>query len=191
MARPIQFNRTEVIRSAMTLFWQHGYAATSMLALLATTGLKSGSLYASFGSKQGLFETAIDFYASTSLKALNEELNATDDFVTNIRTAIFATIDGGLGGEPLGCFLINSLVELAPHDPAIKQRVQGHLGNVEQAFVSALENAKMAGQLSEGFNTEQKAKKIMITIWGIRVSQRTSLSHQQVDALKKLYEKII
>lgn len=191
MARPIQFDQTKVIQSAMMLFFRHGYTATSMSTLLTTTGLKSGSLYASFGSKQGLFEAAIDYYALTTLEKLITQLNGSDDFVENIRDAISATIDGGLSCEPHGCFLANSLIELAPHNEAIKLRVQGHLNNVEQAYSETLEKAKAAGQLAEDFDVEKKAKKIMISIWGICVFQRTGLDQQQVHFLKDLYEDIV
>lgn len=191
MARPIQFDQTKVIQSAMMLFFRHGYTATSMSTLLATTGLKSGSLYASFGSKQGLFEAAIDYYALTTLEKLITQLNDSDNFVENVREAISATIDGGLSCEPHGCFLANSLIELAPHNEAIKLRVQGHLNNVEQAYSETLEKAKAAGQLAEDFDVEKKAKKIMISIWGICVFQRTGLDQQQVHFLKDLYEDIV
>lgn len=191
MSRPIQFDQTKVIKSAMTLFFTHGYTATSMSLLLATTGLKSGSLYASFGSKQGLFEAAIDYYASTTLKKLIEQLNSSDNFVENIRNAISETIEGGLACEPHGCFLANSLIELAPHNEAIKLRVQGHLNNVELAYIDTLEKAKALGQLSEDFSVDKKAKKIMISIWGICVFQRTGLDKQQVHLLKELYENIV
>lgn len=191
MSRPIQFNQTKVIQSAMTLFFRHGYTATSMSILLTTTGLKSGSLYASFGSKQGLFEAAIDYYASTTLQKLTEQLNCTDNFVENIRNAISATIDGSLACEPHGCFLTNSIIELAPHNESIKLRVQGHLGNVEQAYIAALNKAKEAGQLPEDLSVERKVTKIMISLWGICVFQRTGLDAQQVYFLKELYEEIV
>lgn len=191
MARPIQFDQTKVIQSAMMLFFKHGYTATSMSTLLTTTGLKSGSLYASFGSKQGLFEAAIDYYALTTLEKLITQLNDSDNFVENIREAISATIDGGLSCEPHGCFLANSLIELAPHNEAIKLRVQGHLNNVEQAYSKTLEKAKAAGQLAEDFDVEKKAKKIMISIWGICVFQRTGLDVQQVHFLKEVYGEIV
>ncbi|MGW2329269.1 TetR/AcrR family transcriptional regulator [Streptomyces sp. NPDC001700] len=51
-----------VLEAAMLLFWEQGYEATSLAQLRETTGLSSASLYGAFGSKEGLFEKAVEHY---------------------------------------------------------------------------------------------------------------------------------
>nr|WP_237517356.1 TetR/AcrR family transcriptional regulator [Streptomyces sp. SID4941] len=46
----------------MLLFWEQGYEATSLTQLREATGLSSASLYGAFGSKEGLFEKAVEHY---------------------------------------------------------------------------------------------------------------------------------
>jgi len=55
MARPIEFDREEVLQKAIGVFWQKGYSATSIKNLVEATGLQPGSIYAAFGDKRGLF----------------------------------------------------------------------------------------------------------------------------------------
>ena len=43
MARPRQFDETEVIESLMKVLWDKGYEATSMQDLVAASGLLKGS----------------------------------------------------------------------------------------------------------------------------------------------------
>lgn len=49
---------------AMTLFWQHGYEATSLADLVEATGAKAPTLYAEFVNKEGLFRAVLDRYIS-------------------------------------------------------------------------------------------------------------------------------
>lgn len=60
--RPRTFVEHEVLDAAMRVFWQHGYEASTITQLRAATGLSSASLYGAFGSKEGLFERAIEHY---------------------------------------------------------------------------------------------------------------------------------
>lgn len=48
----------------MTLFWQHGYEATSLADLVEATGAKAPTLYAEFVNKEGLFRAVLDRYIS-------------------------------------------------------------------------------------------------------------------------------
>ncbi len=191
MARPAQYKQNDVLQSSMSVFWNRGYAASSMSELIQATGLKSGSIYAGFGSKQQLFEASIDYYAKISLKNLVNRLNSSDDYLLNIRSTIAAMIEASLNCNPKGCFLVNTLIELAPHDESIRQRVKGHIANVEQAFKEALVAAKRSGQLAEDRDLNEMAKKIMINIWGINVMQRAGLSADEVETFKIYFSDIV
>ncbi|MEK8143741.1 TetR/AcrR family transcriptional regulator [Streptomyces sp. M10(2022)] len=60
--RPRTFDLEAVLEAAMLLFWEQGYEATSLTQLREATGLSSASLYGAFGSKEGLFEKAVEHY---------------------------------------------------------------------------------------------------------------------------------
>lgn len=54
--------RSQLIRTAMRLFWEKGYASTSIADLLQSAGLNSGSLYHFFPGKQDLLLAVLDAY---------------------------------------------------------------------------------------------------------------------------------
>lgn len=60
--RPKVFDREAALDKAMTLFWQHGYEATSLADLVEATGAKAPTLYAEFTNKKGLFRAVLDRY---------------------------------------------------------------------------------------------------------------------------------
>ncbi|WEV74433.1 TetR/AcrR family transcriptional regulator [Bifidobacterium sp. ESL0798] len=59
MARPRSFDEQQVLTQCGEVFRRQGYEATSVDDLVAATGLKRGSLYQAFGSKQGVFLTVL------------------------------------------------------------------------------------------------------------------------------------
>ena len=62
MARALEFDQDQALTSAMAVFRRLGYAGVSIKALEAETGLSSGSIYNSFGSKEALFARAVVHY---------------------------------------------------------------------------------------------------------------------------------
>src|SRR5258707_637366 len=65
IGRPREFDRGAALESAMLLFWRKGFAMTSMNDLCEAMGIRSPSLYAAFGSKEGLYLEAVDHYVRT------------------------------------------------------------------------------------------------------------------------------
>ncbi|HWA49978.1 MAG TPA: helix-turn-helix domain-containing protein, partial [Dongiaceae bacterium] len=63
--RPRSFDREAALVAAMRTFWKLGYEAASMAELTEAMGINSPSLYAAFGSKEGLFQEALRLYIET------------------------------------------------------------------------------------------------------------------------------
>ena len=59
MGRTRSFDERQVVETAAALFTGQGYEATSIDDLVGATGLHRGSLYQAFGSKRGIFLTAL------------------------------------------------------------------------------------------------------------------------------------
>jgi AcrR family transcriptional regulator len=53
----------KALDEAMEVFWRHGYDGASLAMLTKAMGIKPPSLYAAFGSKEGLLKAALDRYA--------------------------------------------------------------------------------------------------------------------------------
>ena len=63
MGRPRSFDADKALDEAMDVFWRHGYDGASLAMLTKAMGIKPPSLYAAFGSKEGLLKAALDRYA--------------------------------------------------------------------------------------------------------------------------------
>jgi AcrR family transcriptional regulator len=63
MGRPRSYDTDKALDEAMEVFWRHGYDGASLAMLTRAMGIKPPSLYAAFGSKEGLLRAALDRYA--------------------------------------------------------------------------------------------------------------------------------
>lgn len=63
MGRPRAFCTEKALDEAMEVFWRHGYDGATLAMLTKAMGIKPPSLYAAFGSKEGLLKAALDRYA--------------------------------------------------------------------------------------------------------------------------------
>lgn len=59
MGRKKSFNEKDIVKRMGETFIKYGYEGTSLDDLVKTTGLLRGSLYSTFGSKRGMFSSAL------------------------------------------------------------------------------------------------------------------------------------
>ena len=62
--RPRQFDVDAAVDAAVRVFWDKGYAGTSLLDLRTAMGISSASFYGVFGSKAALFHRVVQRYTS-------------------------------------------------------------------------------------------------------------------------------
>lgn len=74
MGRRRGFDQDVVLDHAATLFARNGYEGTSIDDVVTTAGLHRGSLYATFGSKRGLFRAVLH-------RAVNQRCDQASDLV--------------------------------------------------------------------------------------------------------------
>src|ERR1700676_4403611 len=83
--------KARIVEAAMGLFWEHGYERTGIADITAAAGVRSGSLYHFFATKEDVLAGVLEF----SLEALTPQVRApalasTDDPVERI----FAVLAG-------------------------------------------------------------------------------------------------
>ncbi|MGB5734915.1 MAG: TetR family transcriptional regulator [Thiohalocapsa sp.] len=184
MARHAEFDRDQVLESAMRAFWERGYCATSVADLTQRTQLKPGSLYAAFASKQGLFLAVLERYAAASLRRVNETLRRGHSPLHGIRL-FFDELGERLPEATAGgsCLLVNTMVELARHDDLVQRQVAAHLGAIEQRFLQALQAARDCGELAAQHDIQALAAFLMSSIWGIRVLATSGANGERIRSV--------
>jgi TetR/AcrR family transcriptional repressor of nem operon len=145
--RPRQFDPDQVLDQLVDLFWEKGYAATSMSDIVEATGLNKSSLYNSFGSKEEMFELAIDHYLSMRSAALHGVRDGTSGLED-----VFAFIDAvhqeATGpNRSRGCMAVNSTTELGNRDEAMVAASARFRDELRTSVSAALKRAATAGEI--------------------------------------------
>jgi len=174
MARPIEFDREEVLQHAMNVFWHQGYNATSIKDLVEATNLQPGSIYCTFNSKHALFLEAIEAYFNNAREHTRTILHTTQPPLDRIRQFFDHIIKDCVNDRKAkGCFLINTLLEIPNDDMEIHGRINGMIQEYEGEFKKVLEEAQREGTLAVDKDSAALATLLVIGIHGLRVYNKT------------------
>jgi TetR/AcrR family transcriptional repressor of nem operon len=152
----------------MDLFWRQGYNATTLPQLTAELGIGSGSLYAAFGSKEGLYALALKHYCDGQAAALMEHLDSAGDIRAALRQALLAMAEADLADPQRGCLLVNAATERSAHDDTV-ERVKSTMIAVESALTGALERAQVRGELAAEKEPAELTRFLTTFMQGMRV----------------------
>jgi TetR/AcrR family transcriptional repressor of nem operon len=170
MARKREFDEDEALEKALALFHKQGYAATSMQDLVDHMGIGRGSLYETFGSKEELFVRALTRYAERSLADMVACLEAADDPMQGIRNLMHKVAETHAGNpDRSGCMVVNTIVELAPQDPAFAETFRSVWRNLEAVLEAALTRAQAEGRIGPERSPRALARFLAGAIQGLAV----------------------
>jgi TetR/AcrR family transcriptional repressor of nem operon len=184
MARPKEFDRTLVLEKAMETFWEHGYAGTSMQALLTAMGLNRGSLYATFGDKRSLFLEAVAHYDAQVVNAAIAKLeapNAGKAAIINHFHTMLDCLDNPR--TPWGCLMTNMAVEQCNQDAKTRQQIQASLQRVERAFAQALRTAQVQGEIAADADIPALASGLICMGQGLRVMMKVKRDRATLERM--------
>lgn len=169
MARPIEYNKTEVLNNAMETFWRYGYDSTSMKMLVESTGLTTRSMYNIFESKNGLFKAALDQYYSLYIAGALERLKSETgkEAITEFALAIADFLDDINTKAPVGCLFTNTMSEKNIIDDTNYGLVDDFFQVLEKTFLEKLQYAtEKQGYIGD---CTIRAKQLVTLIQGLSV----------------------
>lgn len=187
MSRAKQYDRTELLDLAMDLFHRQGFHGTSTAELVAELGVNRKSMYAEFGSKQGLFDAALDHYNATSLTAVLAATEANDAGTDAIRSTFagFASASEDWA-QGRGCLLCNTAVERAVLNDASGDRVDAYFDRLTTAFRAALDNGRQAGDISPAANLDDLAAFFTMALVGIATLAKGRANPNRIHAAHRV-----
>ncbi len=168
MARSCNFVRQEKLILAMELFWQKGFAETSISDLVGHLGINRFSLYNSFGDEQNLYRECLSFYL------VHYPFGASDTLLHE--KAGLAEIEAYLARfvalqreQKYGCFMQNAVLEKSLNDESVLQECQRLFCRLQTSFTQVLQVCQARGELLAHVQPHQVAAFLVLQLQGIRV----------------------
>lgn len=173
MARKREFDETEALNQAMQLFWVQGYEKTSMEDLVTSMGIHRKSIYDTFGNKHELFIRALEHYKITVGQQLHQYIENENTALGKIKALFDYAMINNLE-QAKGCLIVNTGVELSPHDKAISEIVLTNFHETESVIFQLLQQGQNCGEFSSGLDLGVATQFVHNALIGIRVQLKTT-----------------
>ena len=170
MGRPRLFDLDGAVASALNVFWERGYGATTPAELLEAIGVGKGSFYNAFESKHALFEQALRRYGDDRVAGLSRWLPQSGPVSERIK-GYLERLAAPENDKTLrrGCFAANTAAELGRHDPVATKIVRGTFERMESVLEANLVEAQSRGELAAALDPQAVASLILAALIGITV----------------------
>lgn len=190
--------RQHIIEKSMQLFSVQGYFHTSIDSIIKAADLTKGGLYGHFRNKQEIWYAVYDECVRIWKSVVFQGVRDISDPLARIERVIENSLKNYLGGEVFegGCFLLNSLVELAGQSPSMSNFVLAGFKSFAARLCLWLEEAEQKALLRDGLNLDEIANFIVIALNGAVPlyaashdpavwNQTLAQLHFYIDGLKK------
>lgn len=169
----------------MNEIWRSGFEAASVKALSEKLGITRSSFYNAFGSREALFEEALNAYIADA----PDRILAVDDparSVKSIFTELFRDICRLRAADPeaRGCLAVNCIAELVGVEPQLGARLERALKAKLKRIETLLARAAAAGEI-EGDAAKGKALALMNLLAGINLMSKVVRSEKDLWASAK------
>jgi AcrR family transcriptional regulator len=183
--RPRAYDPGQAMAQARSLFWDSGYAATSLDDLAAGTGMNRPSLYAAFGDKRTLYRQALEGYRTFGVDAIKAALR--DDvpvrraFIDLYQRAVALYLHGEHGQR--GCFLISTALTESVLDLEVRTLAAQALREFEAAFELRIRAARDQGELPPDSDPAALASVASGILYALSVRARTGATRATLNAI--------
>ncbi len=194
--RPRGFDRDAALETAMKTFWQFGYEGASMAALTEAMGINSPSLYACFGSKEGLFRECVDLYLATEDRKTRDKLAeepTTRGAVGAMLRKVVDNLTDPAGAR--GCLLVLGDSNASPEHDGIHRYLSQRRKEIQVAFEDRLKRGIAEGDLPPRTDIKAMAAFFITVMQGLSLRARDGASRatmlQVADAAMAAWDSLV
>jgi TetR/AcrR family transcriptional regulator, transcriptional repressor for nem operon len=181
MIKPQISTRDRLINSAQFLFWERGFAGTSMSELLAHAEVNSGSFYHFFDSKEALLRAVLDGYlhllrpmiVEPAFASVEEPLGRIFAILAGYRERIVGT--DCRYGCPLGRLALEIDPENAPAHALLAENFKGWISAIRECLDA------MGDALPKETNLDSLATYVLVVMEGGVMLSRSYRSVEPFD----------
>lgn len=183
--RPRAYDPDTALAQAMAVFWDAGFAGTSLDDISAGTGMNRPSLYGAFGDKRALYRHALERYRAMARAALQETLRHDRSLRDVLRAVYERALSLYYSGEhgARGCFLIGTALTEAVLDADIRETLAAGLHEIDDAIEARMRVAQQQGELPHDTDAATLAKLASAVLHTLAIRSRAGEQRAAVQAI--------
>jgi len=164
-----------------------------MADLMRATDLHKGSIYQAFGSKHELFIAVLRRYLESMRREKSETLRRATSPLDGIRLVAHNMVDrmDGHACWPKGCMVVNTIIELAPHDPEVEKILNEDARLMQSSLIDAVTQGQMVGQINASKTPESIALLMMTFMTGLGALLKGTVTKEQAHQLLDIQLELI
>ena len=182
MPRHKRFDKKEVVKDAMFLFWKKGFHQTSVQDLVQETGINRASLYDTYHDKEGLFKESFNYYRD-SVKENTQDIFSKHTTIKAGFNGFIKYLTTDLLKNQHGCLISNSYAELLPSQNKDFKKVMEETRKIwKTLIISLLEKANEQNELIDpNINLEYTADSLYMNIVGTAILSKTQIDIEKLQ----------
>jgi AcrR family transcriptional regulator len=180
MGRPRIFDVSKALDAALRLFWRHGYEGASLAELTSAMHINKPSLYAAFGSKEGLFRRAVASYDEKYGNYFRDALAQPTARLVAEKLMLAAIQQSTRPGHPRGCLLVQGALASSPAAEPMKRTLGKYRAGAEAQIRARFERAMAEGDLDADADPSQLARFIWTVNLGLAVQAAGGASKERL-----------
>jgi len=182
MPRTKEFDYTEKLEIARSLFWEKGYHATSMHDIVSRMQLNRSSIYDTYGNKHDLFLKCLSNYAKLKedqyLKASQVKEKAIDALEYMIRDVVRQTIL-----DNRSCLIVKTIFEVAATDEEVRLFIIKNGTTLQSILQKHIDQALREGDIKSKSKSTSIARYILSSFSGFWSHYTVTQNKQEVDEM--------
>ena len=186
------FDREIALDKAMRVFWNNGFAGTSVSNLTSELGINTPSLYAAFGNKEQLFKEVMSHYSTHYVSRHYKNLIGESElsFKERLEVCFSGLIALFTDGEtPLGCLLVKSVNE--SESVAFPEEASNYIKEVEvqstQVLIDLFSAEIAPKDIPENTSIEIMVNYLLAVFYGLAVQARSGQSKEALNVSRRFF----
>lgn len=185
--RPRKFDKELALDTAMKIFMQKGYEATSITDITDALGINRPSVYAAFGNKEALFAQALGRYIQGPIAYLGEVLSekTSRDVVRELLMKSVELIVSS-AEQPRGCLAVQSSISSELAAAGIQRHIVNGLRQIEINIKNRFDRAIEEGDLPKDTDSWLLTKYVTTLHKGLSIQASNGTPEEELRGIVKI-----
>ncbi len=182
VGRAKNYDRDEVLRLAMEVFWKQGHEGTSMKDIMLATRLSKFSLYNEFKDKEDIFYESLKLYLNDALGYYDKYLSLSPLGIKNIKFYFESVY---FEDEYYGCFYVRTLTDIHATPKRSHELADSFTKTIEGYFMKNIKASIKAKEFSPQGSSTALAQYLTATDLGLAVFGISNKNKKQLRQMVK------